>query len=368
VKNSRSITAVPHPAARTSPVLHDGPAPVNLRLGWTSFWFSAIDPIGLHRLRVLAGLLFLSWLLPLTGHQTELFGLNGWFDRQAYVEAAALPGGAPAPIGWSLVYLCGTSATLLNLLWWTSLGVLVLFTLGVATRVTAVLTWLVVVSFLATPAASFDADFLLAILAFYLMIGYVLLGQWNGQLSLAGRLLGSRDTFLAGLKPREDATPSYAANLAVRLLQVHFAIIMVASALHKLQFGDWWSGVALWYVLHPPFTLSAADIQAMKPHAETTLFVLSLAQYVMLAWQLGFPAFAWRQRWRVVLVGGGVVAWVGTALLYDQPLFGPIYLLGCLSYLTPGEWHGLAGRVAAAGRRLTGGLKAPAVNKVGVRV
>jgi hypothetical protein len=370
VKNNRSITLANNPGAKASAVLDARPAPGNLRLGWTSFWFSAVNPIGLHRLRVLAGLLFLAWLLPLTGHQAELFGLDGWFDRQAYLEAMQLPGGPPAFIGWSLVYLCGSSTALLQGLWWAAMGVIVLFTLGVASRLTAVLTWVLVVSFLASPAASFDADWLLGILAFYLMIGYVLLGQWNGQPSLAGRLLGERKTFLAGWtwNEGEDVPPSYAANLAVRLLQVHFAILIVVSGLHKLQFGDWWAGVGLWYPLHPPFSLSAERVRAMAAHADSTLIALSLAQYIMLAWQLGFPAFAWRRRWRAVLLGGGVVAWAASVLVYGQPLFGPFYLIGCLSYLTPAEWQGLAAGAAGAMRWATGSLKASPQKKVGVRV
>ena len=182
VKTSRSITAANVPPAKSTSAPSASAVTVSQKRGWTSFWFSAVDPIGLHRMRFLAGLLFLAWLLPLTGHQGELFSLEGWFDRAAYLEAAdpaQFPGGPPAPIGWSLIYLFGTNTILLNAFWWASIAVLVLFTLGVATRITSVLTWLIVVSFLATPAASFDADFLLAMLAFYLMIGYVFLGVWS---------------------------------------------------------------------------------------------------------------------------------------------------------------------------------------------
>src|SRR5262245_41232597 len=75
--------------------------------GWARFWFTPVAPVGLHWVRVLSGLLFLSWLLPFAGHQTELFSLSGWFDRQAYQEMSQLPDGAPFPTGWSLVYLCG---------------------------------------------------------------------------------------------------------------------------------------------------------------------------------------------------------------------------------------------------------------------
>ena len=322
----------------------EGPAPSRFLSGWTRFWFTAVDPCGLHGLRVLSGLLFLLWLVPLAGQQGALFGLDGWFDRQAYLDASRLPEGPPVSLGWSLLFLTGSNPALVDALWWGAVAVFILFTLGLWVRVTAVLTWVLVVSFLASPAVNYDADYLLAILAFYLMIGYVLLGQWSWPLSPTGRLLGPRNVFLFR-SVREEAEgsnpPSHAANLALRLLQVHFALIMVVSGLHKLQFGEWWGGVAYWYPLHPPFSTTPADIRAEAAHAGATLFFLSLVQYIALAWQIGFPAFAWRRRWRLVLLAGAALSWIGSIYVYGQPLFGPLYFIACLSYLTPAEWEWL---------------------------
>src|SRR5262249_8322559 len=135
-------------------------SPTSCCAGWTNFWFAATYPGGLHWLRVLCGLLFLFWLAPFAGHQLELFSLTGWFGARAYRELVQ-PGGAAVPTGWSLVYLCGENAFLLSALWLAALGVFLLFTLGVATRVTAVLPWLCVVSFTAAPATLYHADFLL---------------------------------------------------------------------------------------------------------------------------------------------------------------------------------------------------------------
>jgi hypothetical protein len=309
---------------------------------WNAFWFTPANPTGLHALRVLGGLLILTWLLSYWGQQEAFFGLNGWFDRQAYLEASRLQD-LPTPIGWSVLYLAGTDATLLNAMYYAALAIVALFTLGVATRITAILTWVVVVSFAANPAIGYDADALLGILAFYLMIGYVLLGQWGRPQSLAGRLLGNRDTFLFSslLWGRESrpAAASHAANLALRLFQVHFALVVVTSGLHKLQFGEYWGGVALWFPLNPPLEVTQETLRRQAANIPTRLFFLSLAQYAVLAWQIAFPLFAWRKRWRVLLLGGAVVAWLGSAFLYRLPLFGPLYFLFCLSYLTPAEWQ-----------------------------
>jgi hypothetical protein len=333
---------------------------------WTGFWFTPISPVGLHWIRLLSGLVFLCWLLPFAGHQSELFSLDGLFDLQAYREAAGFPPpGPPVPIGWSLLYLCGDNAVLLHAVYWGAVATFLLFTLGVATRVTSVLTWVFVISFVANPATHFDADFLLVIMAFYLMIGYLLLGQFSGEPTPLGRLLGTRETFVSPWKSEQPV--SYAANLTVRLFQVHFAVIMVTSGLSKLQIGDWWSGVAFWYWLYPPYSMSAERLGAVAPNAEVLLFGLTLAQYLTLAWLIAFPAFAWRPRCRWLVLSGGVLAWLGSIFIFGQPLFGPVYLIGCLSFLSAGQWQAITDWTRGLVKGWTGGVKVQSPRKVSVR-
>ena len=311
---------------------------------WSRFWFMPIPTTGLQCLRVMSGLLFCGWLLSFLGHQGEFFSLSGWFDAKAFDQVLREPTLAPAPIGWSVLYWAGENEGIVHVLYWLSLVVLGLFTLGIATRITGLLSWVAVVSFLANPATSFEGDYLLAILAFYMMIGHLLVGQWNGNLSIVERIVGSRDDFvLAGwLFPRSgsERPASYAANFVMRLLQIHFAIITVASALHHLQIADWWAGVALWYPLHPPFQTTAESLQPELMSPNATLFYLSVLNYVGLAWLLCFPLFAWRSSWygRGLLLGGGVIYWLSMFFLWKLPLFGPFVFIGCLSYLTAGEW------------------------------
>jgi hypothetical protein len=289
----------------------------------------------LHIVRLAAGLVFLAWLLPVAGHADALFGLNGWFDRQAYHEAARIPGGPPQPFTWSLLYLCGSNAVLVTAVTWCSVAVLLLFTAGLWTRLTAILTWLIVASFTASPVLGSDADALLLILAFYLMVGYGLLGWSNREQGLAARILGARDTFLLGWL-RKPQRKSVAANVALRLLQVHLAIVMVTSGLHKLQFSDWWAGLALWYPMHPVMEMTPETVDAPS---RSSFMLLSLAAYALLAWQISFPAFAWRPRWRSLLLGGALIGGLGCAFLYPLPAFGPALIASSLSFVSPAEWY-----------------------------
>jgi hypothetical protein len=181
-------------------------------------------------------------------------------------------------------------------------------------------------------------------LAFYLMLGHLFLGlRTPSQPPLALVLGPTRETFLLGrlwLKRRVSLPPSVASNLALRLLQVHFAIAMMASGLHKLQTSAWWSGLAPWFYLHPPFHSTLAEIRTYAPpDAEAYLNAFSLVSYAVLAWQIGFAAFAWRLRLRWLLLGGAAFGWLLTAMALQMPLVGPLIFVICLAYVTPMEWR-----------------------------
>jgi hypothetical protein len=311
------------------------------------FWFTPADPVGLHSLRVLAGLYFLFWLLPFAGHLEPFFGGTGLFDLQAYHDVGRIQEGIPAPIGWSLLDLFG-EGTVLTGFYALSSAVLVLFTLGIWPRVTAVLTWLIMASFTANPALAYEADALLMLLAFYLMIGYLLLGQ-QGAAPLSWRLLGPAWPF--GDRADDQARwrcESLGANVAVRLLQVHFAIVMVVLGLHKLQFPDWWEGFALWYPLHPPLKTKLADIRTVRPVANAFMLILSVPAYARLAWELAFPLFAWRRGWlcRTILFAGAALECLLLGWTYGLPGYTVIFIC-CLGFLKPREWHWLRGKVTS---------------------
>ena len=39
---------------------------------------------------------------------------------------------------------------------------------------------------------------------------------------------------------------------------------MTASGLHKLQVQEWWSGLAAWFYLHPPFHTTPEDVRGLR--------------------------------------------------------------------------------------------------------
>jgi hypothetical protein len=326
----------------------DAPAPN----WWVSFWFTPESPFGLHVLRVSTGLLLIIWLLGLAADAEGVFSLNGWFDHAAFVEASHRPADIPRPFTWSLVYMCGEDASAFRAFYWASLAVLALFTLGVAPRLTAPLAWLVTLSLTANPIFEEEVEVVFRLLTLYLAVGYLLSGPWSG-VSWLERIFGPWRTFLFARREGE-APPSIGANVALRLVQVHLAILLVTSALHKLQTSAWWSGVAYWYHVLPPLELSPARVKQMSDNGHAWMFFLNVAGYATLAWQLAFPAFAWRGGWwRALLLGGAALGWIGLAWLYRMPLFGPALLVSCLAFLSGAEWEQLRGWLGQAIARLT---------------
>ena len=311
---------------------------------WVKFWFTPVDPVGLVALRVLGGLLFLLWLLPFAAEPEALFGLGGWFDEQAYRDTARVPELPPHLFSWSALYLCGTNPMVVRLVYWLAVAVIALFSVGLWSRVTGVLTWIIVVSFTANPATAYDADPLLRMLAFYLMIGHLFIGWGKSRQLLALPFLRSKSRSFE--RPLFAPSGSVTANLALRLFQVHFAIAMLANGLVKLQIKEWWNGLAFWFYLHPPYHETFEELKSVAPYADTYFWFYSLAGYAVLAWLIGFPAFAWSRLGRPILLGGGVLALLTIVFVLQLPLLGPIVLIGCLSYLTPAEWRRLGSLLA----------------------
>jgi hypothetical protein len=305
---------------------------------WARFWFTPADPFGLNVLRVATGALLIAWLLTLTADAQGLFGLNGWFDAQAFRDASRQAADVPKPASWSLLYLCGESSAAFHAVFWTSLAVLGLFTLGLFPRVTAPLAWVVVSSFTASPAFDEEVEALFRLLSLYLAVGYLLQGPWRNA-SWFERLFGPWRTFLFS-RARGEAPGSIGVNVALRLMQVHLALVIVVSGLHKLQSGYWWAGVAHWYVLYPPLETNPDDLRVLANSGRFYLTLLNLAGYATLAWQLAFPAFAWRSGWwRALLIGGSAVGSFGLAVAYRMPAFAAAFVIGSFAYLNATEWQ-----------------------------
>ncbi len=287
---------------------------------WNHFWFEPINPAKLHFIRLLTGLLLLCWLLSFAFTYHQAIGREGWLDSTAYEALGRMPAEANIPFSWGQ-RLIPASPALLGVVYLAALINGILFTLGRATRLTAPFAWLTVIAFTWNPLLYDGANSVLAILLLYLAVGYI--GMHFGL------NLGSPSAPFS--RRGEPAQPSVFANLALRLIQVHFAIIIFMSLLHKLQDAEWWAGDALWYSIYTPFETNVGDLLRQSGQRGGLLTMLSLATYLTLAWQLTYPIQPATRLGRWVMIGGSAIGWIWCDLVAKQPLFGPAILIASLA-------------------------------------
>jgi hypothetical protein len=272
----------------------------------------------------------------------DLLGANGWFDTIAYEVADRLPrldDEAEIPLTWGRRLIL-QGPTLLGLQYTLALIAALFMALGVATRWTAPLTWLAVVIFSSNPLTYYGGDALLLVLTLYLAGAYSLLG-FDGSRGWRERIFGDATAPVWRWRRRmADAStrPSTIANIALRLIQVHFAIIVFAAALHKFQEPEWWAGDALWYSIYTPFETDVKSLLSQAGSRNGELVLLSLAAYATLGWQLAYPILPASGWGRVALLVGSLIGWIWCSFMARQPLFGPSLFIAALAALEPGFW------------------------------
>jgi hypothetical protein len=224
------------------------------------------------------------------------------------------------------------------------LFIILLFTLGLFTRVTAVLTWLAAVSYIhRTQQILFGMDTMMNILLLYLMIG-----NCGAALSL-DRLLARRRAARASLGRTgtlDDATKAFlaappksvAAGFALRLTQIHFCIIYMAAGMSKLKGASWWNTNAFWDTMaNPEFTLIHFQwyehwlrwmVQERFVYACMAGFMVVFT-FVM---ELGLPILVWT-RLRPYFVVLGCLFHFGISLSMGLNIFGLFMMTLLLSYL-----------------------------------
>jgi hypothetical protein len=237
-----------------------------------------------------------------------------------------------------------TDPTQMAILHTVFLVVILMFTMGLFTRVTSVLVWVATVSYIhRTSQVLFGMDTMMNILLFYLMIG-----NCGAALSL-DRLIARYRAVRASLRRCGfvDANtraflayppPSASANFAMRLIQVHFCFIYMAAGLAKLKGPAWWDGRAFWdVVVNPEFTLMQyrwyeEGLRWMASVKPLYYFMIWSGVTFTLFVEIGLPFLVWtRLRWVIILLA--VVMHTIIAILMGLNLFELLMIVMLLAYL-----------------------------------
>jgi hypothetical protein len=277
---------------------------------WNDFWYTPEDPSLLGLIRILTGMMLIYthviWGLVLN----DFFGPTAWISRDLakliQEDHYTYSFWWFVPPGW--IWPAYALAML----------VLVCFTVGLWTRVSAILALVVVISFAnRVSEALLGLDKINIMLTFYLAVGP------------SGSAV-SVDRFLAVRRGRAPATApaTVGANFAIRLIQVHMCIIYYFAGASKLMGAAWWKGSATW-MLFASQEYQALDMTWLAWHP----WLVEMLTHFTVLWELSFCALIWVRQLRPLVLAGAVILHLGIGATVGIWTFSLIMLVGCASFL-----------------------------------
>lgn len=216
---------------------------------------------------------------------------------------------------------------------------MLLFTLGLWTRVTSVLTWLGSLMYIQRlqNAMLFGLDTMTNLGLFYLMIA-----PCGAALSLDRWLKVRRERQRLGSKyvPQPPA-PMVSATFATRLIQINFCLIYGAAGTSKLLGTSWWNGTApngfLLNYSFAPFDVPVyvEFLKWMVSHRWLWELFGTVGVIGTLFLELGLPTLIWNRRMRWFMVCGSVLFHTMIALLMGLVTFSLMMLALLLAFVPP---------------------------------
>jgi len=281
---------------------------------WNAFWFTPADPLPLAVVRIAAGLL-LAWSCCVWLRDPDaFFGPGGWLPAHQVWRMN------DQPWRWSW-YFAASSPTAVRVLIGITLAAAVLLTLGLATRLAAVVALAGLVSAAnRTPLNVFGLDDTLGLLLIPLVVGP------------AGACLSLDHRF--GLT---TATPSVGAAIALRLLQVQLCVVYFFSGCGKMFGASWWEGTAIWGAVANS-QYRTLDLTGLARHPLVTN-ALTLGT---LFWEVAYPAVVWPRLTRRLALAMAVVVHLGIGLAMGMLEFGLAMITANLAFVPAATWRSLA--------------------------
>ncbi len=316
----------------------------DLAAGWNRFWFQPADPATLGVIRICTGaMLFythLVWGLQLT----SFFGRHGWLTPEA---VGLVQSGSYA---WSYLWWFDSPWAL----WTVHVAALVVFamlTVGLFSRVVSILAWIATLAYIGrATGALFGLDQINVILAMYVAVG------------------PSGDAFSVDRwrKARKAAAPPpvrarWAANLAIRLIQVHMCVIYLFAGIAKLTGPAWWDGTAMWMAFGN-LEYQSLDMTWMADWPR----LMNLMTHLTIYWEIFYCALVWPRLTRPVVLILAVLLHLGIAVCLGMMTFGLMMLVGNFAFVPPWFVRAL-GPTAGQGRGGTPGSVEPGARPKGAR-
>lgn len=225
---------------------------------WNCFWFCPID---LHRVavtRLCVNIAALFLFLFYFGTSTEWYGPNGWFDTSAGMHFAGQGvEGTGASFRWSLLYLYPNSGPIIA-----GIGALACL-LAASGRL-----------------APLSCGIVWVCLSMFQHRAPLLVGICEPLITASVFYLCLAPSFR--IEDRTSDSTSVIGNIAIRLVQTHFALWLLFSLTTMLSTDGWWTGESVRRLL--------ADGQGLMPRTWAIPSVAESVAHVTILLQIGILA------------------------------------------------------------------------------
>ena len=301
--------AASRPPAATPPVVPSRGWLADWAAAWSGFWFTRSDPLPLAVIRIATGLILTwscaVWLLD----ADAFFGDRGWLRPDQVWRVN------DQPWQWS-GYFVASSPTTIRVVAGISLVAALLLTIGLATPLAAVVSFLgLVTAANRAPLNVFGLDDTLGMLLVPLVIG-----PSGARLSV--------DRLLAGPGRGRGGEPSIRATIALRLLQVHLCVVYLFSGAGKLFGASWWEGTALWGAIAND-RYRTLDLRGLAGHP----LVVNALTLGTLWWEVSYAALVWPRLTRRLCLALAVLVHLGIGLAMGMMEFGLAMIAANLAFV-----------------------------------
>jgi hypothetical protein len=307
---------------------------------WNRFWFTPADPLPCCVLRLVVGLTATAHFLAMGS------GLGVWFANDGALAPAAvkrildLPGGGGVTFHPSYLnfFPTGTGLYVIHV---ATVIVSLAFALGFLTRASGVLTLIALLAYVhRVPEVAGHVEPVLSFL-----IAYLVIAPSGALLSVDYRLFSSGKKSSIGLLLAGSAEPSLAANISLRLIQVHVAMFYAMMGLSKLYGDAWWQGGAVWMLLAQTES-RVIDGTMFRRMGQIGEYLLNFATHLIVYFELAFGVLIWTRLGRPVLLALSIIVWPIVILSTGQLLFGLAMLATNLAFVSPAWLRSLVGDAA----------------------
>ena len=306
---------------------------------WDRLWFGRIDPTSVGVFRICLGTLLTGFYLANCLNWERYYAANGVTSLDVLDPARGRD--------WWNLFGWAEGVVPVGNFWWLGLACAVCFTLGLGTRFSTVVLFLLQASMIhANRMVANGEDLVFRMLLFY------------GMFAPLGAAL-SLDNLLARRPAGAAAGPGDARPLvwAVRLMQINIALVYAISLPNKLADDVcWWDGTALYWVMINR-TWCRSPGWPIFYHWPVT----ALASYGTVLVEGSFPILVWFRRTRLYAVVAVAALHLGIAVMLQNVTFFTLSMACSFWLFVPGETtRRLGTALRSAGRRLLGARPAPA--------